>query len=77
LRFVELAGLDRDVGQHGRRERQPRREIALLQHAQSDPRGRIGLRQRAETEPQQAECAVDRDKSSRTPGAIDLGHHPS
>jgi hypothetical protein len=65
LRFVELVRLDRDIRQHGRRERQPRREIAFLQHAQSNPRGRIGLRQRPETEPQQAQCALDRDKPPR------------
>ncbi len=75
LRLVELAGLDRDVGQHGRGEREPRREVALLQHAQRDSRGRVRLRQRAEAQLEQAERAVGGDQAARAAGAVDLGDH--
>ena len=65
LRLVKLAGLDGDVGQHGRREREPRREVALLQHAQRDPRGGVGLGQRAEPQLEQAEGAVGGHEAAR------------
>ena len=75
LRLVELAGLDGDVGQDGRRECEPRREVPLLQDAQRDARCRIGLGQRAEPQLEQAERAVGGHEAARRPGAVNLGQH--
>ena len=75
LRLVELAGLDGDIGQDGRREREPRREVPLLQDAQRDPRCRVGLGERAEPQLEQAERAVGGHEAARRPGAVNLGQH--
>ena len=75
LRLVELAGLDGDIGQHGRREPEPRREVTFLQHAQRDPGRRVGLGQRAEPQLEQAQGGVGRDEAARRAGAVNLGQH--
>ena len=48
LRLAKLTGLNSDIGQHGRGETQPRREVSFLQHPQRDPGRGVGLGQRAD-----------------------------
>ena len=60
LRLLELAGLDGDIGQHGRGERKSGSEVAVLQHAQGDSRGGVRLRKRAESQLEQPECCRSR-----------------
>jgi hypothetical protein len=74
-RLIELSGLDGDVGQHRCGECEPRREIALLQHAQGHSRGAIRLRERSEPQLEQAERAVRGDQATGAAGAVDLGKH--
>src|SRR5262245_6713951 len=60
LRLVELARFDRHVGENGRGECEPGREVALLQDTERHPRGRVRLGKRAEPQVEQTEGAVDR-----------------
>ena len=75
LRLVEVAGLHGDVGQDGRREREARREIALLENAQRDARRGVRLGERSEPQLEEAEGAVGGDEPARAAGAPDLLEH--
>ena len=77
LRLVKLTSLHCDIGQHGCRESQPRREISFLEYPQRDPRGRVSFGQGTEPQFEQAQGGVGGHEAPRRTAALNPGQHRS
>ena len=69
--LVEVAAGDGDICQDGCGKWQSRREVASLCNLQRNPRRGIGFRKGAEAKFQQANSAVDGNKSTRAARTVD------